>query len=122
MVFRYISEGNITSTGTKVIDVRAAVGSFFDGDYTVQLTYQEAIAFTGFTWDATIEEVGESPIYANYGTGAFTAPASFEFFISSQIPKMKVLTFITALFKMFNLTAFVEDDGNYICRYIGRVL
>ena len=105
------SEGNITSTGTKVIDVRAAVGSFFEGDYTVQLTYQEAIAFTGFTWDATIEEVGESPIYANYGTGAFTAPSSFEFFISSQIPKMKVLTFITALFKMFNLTAFVEDDG-----------
>ena len=105
------SEGNITSTGTKVIDVRAAVGSFFEGDYTVQLTYQEAIAFTGFTWDATIEEVGESPIYANYATGAFTAPASFEFFISSQIPKMKVLTFITALFKMFNLTAFVEDDG-----------
>ena len=105
------SEGNITSTGTKVIDVRAAVGSFFEGDYTVQLTYQEAIGFNGFTWDATIEEVGESPIYANYGTGAFTAPASFEFFISSQIPKMKVLTFITALFKMFNLTAFVEDDG-----------
>ena len=105
------SEGNITSTGTKVIDVRAAVGSFFEGNYTVQLTYQEAIGFNGFTWDATIEEVGESPIYANYGTGAFTAPASFEFFISSQIPKMKVLTFITALFKMFNLTAFVEDDG-----------
>ena len=105
------SEGNITSTGTKVIDVRAAVGSFFEGNYTVQLTYQEAIGFNGFTWDATIEEVGESPIYANYATGAFTAPASFEFFISSQIPKMKVLTFITALFKMFNLTAFVEDDG-----------
>ena len=31
--------------------------------------------------------------------------------IASQIPDMKVLDFLTGLFKMFNLTAYVNDDG-----------
>ncbi len=31
-------------------------------------------------------------------------------FVSEQIPDMKILNFLTGLFKTFNLTAFVEDD------------
>jgi len=31
--------------------------------------------------------------------------------IQENIPKMKVIDFLTSLFKMFNLTAFEEDDG-----------
>ena len=33
------------------------------------------------------------------------------FIIQQQIPEMKVIDFITSLFKMFNLTAFEQDDG-----------
>jgi hypothetical protein len=43
--------------------------------------------------------------------GTFTTSTTFEFTITQQIPKMKIIDFLTALFKMFNLTAFVEDDG-----------
>jgi len=32
--------------------------------------------------------------------------------VSDQIPDMKILNFLTALFKTFNLTAFVDDDVN----------
>jgi hypothetical protein len=41
----------------------------------------------------------------------FTVPAEFEFLPTKQIPTMKVIDFLTGVFKMFNLTAFVQDDG-----------
>ena len=31
--------------------------------------------------------------------------------MSDQMPNIKVLDFLTGMFKMFNLTAFVQDDG-----------
>jgi len=37
--------------------------------------------------------------------------SEFPFVISQQIPEMGVIEFLTGLFKMFNLTAFVEPDG-----------
>ena len=37
--------------------------------------------------------------------------AEFQFYPTQQIPEMKVLDFITGLFKTFNLTAYVQDDG-----------
>lgn len=44
-------------------------------------------------------------------TGAFTVDAEFEFVVSNQIPEIKTIDFLTGLFKMFNLTAFVQKDG-----------
>ena len=41
----------------------------------------------------------------------FTVPAEFEFLPTKQIPTMKVIDFLTGVFKMFNLTAYVQDDG-----------
>ena len=44
-------------------------------------------------------------------SSTFTAPAEIQFAITEQIPEMKVIDFLTGLFKMFNLTTFVEEDG-----------
>ncbi len=44
-------------------------------------------------------------------TGAFDVDAEFEFVVSNQIPEIKTIDFLTGLFKMFNLTAFVQEDG-----------
>ena len=41
----------------------------------------------------------------------FTVASTFEFLPTKQIPTMKILDFLTGLFKMFNLTAYVQDDG-----------
>jgi len=41
---------------------------------------------------------------------------TFEFVITEQIPKMKIIDFLSALFKMFNLTAFVDDTGTIVVR------
>jgi len=78
------------------------------GSYKVYLiTDETSIQVTDVDWDIT---------YAST-TLNFTTPSSFTitnelyFIISQQIPKMGVLEFLTALFKMFNLVAEVETDG-----------
>ena len=44
-----------------------------------------------------------------------TTSAIFQFAITQQIPKMKIIDFLTGIFQMFNLTAYVED-GTIIVR------
>lgn len=44
-----------------------------------------------------------------------TTSAIFTFQITEQIPKMKVIDFLTGIFQMFNLTAYVED-GTIVVR------
>jgi len=40
----------------------------------------------------------------------FQTNQNFEFNISQQMPKMKVIDFLSGLFKMFNLVAYIEND------------
>ena len=48
--------------------------------------------------------------YANHTITNYTYANSFNFSIEQQIPKMKVLDFLTSIFKMFNLIAYVEGS------------
>ena len=52
-----------------------------------------------------------------YHNNAFLSSNQFvEFNISQQIPKMKIIDFISGLFNMFNLTAYVDDLGVIVVR------
>ena len=44
-----------------------------------------------------------------FTSSQFITSTAFDFNIVEQIPEMKVIDFLTGLFNMFNLTAFVED-------------
>ena len=44
-------------------------------------------------------------------SGAFTLYTKLIFEISAQIPDIKTIDFLTGLFKMFNLVAYVKEDG-----------
>ena len=101
------SESGITST-SKVIDI----DSFWTtaAVYTVTLTYTSVLTFTNIEWDTRLID-GGTLITTTHDTGSYTAPTDFEFIISEQIPEIKVIDFLTGLFKMFNLTTFVEDSG-----------
>jgi len=48
--------------------------------------------------------------YANHTITNYTYANSFNFSLEQQIPKMKVLDFLTSIFKMFNLIAYVEGS------------
>jgi hypothetical protein len=79
--------------------------------YTVFIQSDANISFTNISWYVQYSEPF-SPVNENisYSTGSFTHVSAFDFTITQQIPEMKVIDFLTGLFKMFNLTAYVEDD------------
>jgi hypothetical protein len=99
------SDTNITST-YKAINLNSYSQS--GSTYTLTLTYAASITFTDIEWTLAYPPFSQNQFF---NTGSYTAPANFEFVISEQIPEIKVIDFLTGLFKMFNLTTFVEDDG-----------
>lgn len=80
------------------------------GDYTVFITATGSISFSSIVWRATFQEVGDPSTSIDYSTGSFSTNTAFTFNISQQIPDMKIIDFLTGIFKLFNLTAFVVND------------
>ncbi len=81
------------------------------GDYKLYITSTSAISFTNVIWSATLEEPFDPDVIVDYAAGAFTTSSEFIFDVALQTPEIKIIDFLTGLFKMFNLIAFVENDG-----------
>jgi hypothetical protein len=102
------SESNITDT-SKSINLTSYITNF--ATYNVTLTYTSVLTFTNIQWTTQYFQSGQGNTVTIHDTGSYIATADFEFVISEQIPEIKVIDFLTGLFKMFNLTTFVEEDG-----------
>ena len=83
------------------------------GSYTISIfsTSTNNIVFSDATDDGIEWNLlGKTPAWADtWKITTFTHTANFSFIVSQQIPKMKIIDFLTALFKMFNLTAYYDD-------------
>ena len=101
--FQVYTESNIISI-KKVINVKPFART--ESQYQVVLTYSTPITFTYIEWYFEAQNEDED----RYRTGSFTTTEDFEFIITQQLPEIKVIDFLTGIFRMFNLTAFVEDD------------
>ncbi len=101
------AESNITAT-SKTIDLTTFITN--QAQYTVTITYTSSFSFTDVKW-TTQYATPSGTVTTTHSTGSYIAPANFEFVISEQIPEIKVIDFLTGIFKMFNLVAFVEEDG-----------
>tara|TARA_R110001599_G_scaffold7619_1_gene36947 strand:- start:5 stop:2155 length:2151 start_codon:yes stop_codon:yes gene_type:complete len=98
------SEYDIISIN-KVIDL--GTYSQPNAQFTVILTYSDNITFTDIKWEYI--NYNNFPYFTeSYSTGSFDVENEFQFSISQQIPKMKVLDFLTSIFKMYNLIAYIE--------------
>ena len=119
-----------TNTGTVTIE-NGIVGlyNFYqnqdldDGTYTIDIRSEQLVSFAagGIKWTADVEERDEDNVtldgtvsFSNAAT--FSTSAVFEFNITQQIPKIKIIDFLSGMFKMFNLTAFVNDVGIVVVR------
>jgi len=78
------------------------------GDYTVLIESPLDITFSEIEWDITYRPSSSQIYTSNYPTGTFVFVSLFEFNMSQQIPEMKTIDFISGLFKMFNLTAYID--------------
>ena len=82
-----------------------------NSSYTIQVSSAQAITFDKADWSYTYYDSDiDSFVWETYTSSSFTIPVSINFNITQQIPKMKVLDFLTSLFKMFNLVAYVQGS------------
>ena len=78
------------------------------GEYTVLIASDDDITFSSIEWD--INYLSFNDTYDTADSGPYNYVSAFNFIISQQIPEIKVIDFLTGLFKMFNLTAYVENN------------
>ena len=99
----YSQSGIVTTDDT--IDLLYAAQS--GASYQVTISYSNAITFSNVTW--TVGYQGGQDVYT---VSNVVADPTFQFIINEQIPEIKVIDFVTGLFKMFNLTAESTDGIN----------
>lgn len=103
------SSGNVTGTQTKSI-TNAALNM----PYSLRITTAGTMTFnqTMFRGSGDLQDGGF--FIDSFYTGQYTLQGVFQHIISQQIPEMKVIDFVTSLFKMFNLVAYVDQDTDVI--------
>jgi hypothetical protein len=106
---------SLQKDGVEVVRFNDVVGNqvinqfTFDGDYTIYIESSADITFTKIEWYISYEQNVKT-----YSTGSYLHSDAFTFDITQQIPEMKVIDFLSGLFKTFNLTAYVEQNTNEI--------
>ena len=82
------------------------------GSYVTYIQSQNVISFTKLEYQLyyTLEPPDPPNTAIDvYSTTPFNTNNEFIFDIAQQIPEIKCIDFLTGIFKMFNLTAFIED-------------
>lgn len=105
-----------TPTSTVTLNPTPATGFYrvlisSDGAVTM-----DNVVFTvsgSFNYDADDFGTQATQTYTSQtaSSGAFTNPAISTFDVADQMPDIKVIDFVSGLFKMFNLVAFVNSSG-----------
>ena len=91
--------------------------------YSVQIASSTNMAFAPSSITMTVSwTTGTIGGFGNNGQMIFSNALTFsttafkEFNIQEQMPKMTIIEFLTGLFKMFNLTAYVDNTGTIVVR------
>tara|TARA_R100000935_G_scaffold41369_1_gene63051 strand:+ start:3172 stop:5373 length:2202 start_codon:yes stop_codon:yes gene_type:complete len=89
--------------------------------YTIEIRSDSPLTFNAnsIVWsiDFTQQDDGGLPADGNQvfkNQFDFTTTNVLDFNITQQIPKMSIIDFLTGLFQMFNLTAYVNDSGTIV--------
>ena len=96
-----------TFSGTAPSDV-AVSADLGNGTYNLKMIISETFTVTDVEFDAADLL---QPISGTFNSGSFTINATKSFSGTAQMPNMKVIDFLTGLFKVFNLTAYKQDNG-----------
>jgi hypothetical protein len=91
-------------------------GTLTVGSYYLNIRTATAMTFTNIQW--TFQGGVQQPaapngwenIFETSPSGEFNATLDFEFVITEQIPTIKTIDFMNGLFRMFNLTAYYDNQ------------
>ena len=94
----------LINNSTYTVEISGVGVSFNANDIDVQLNWLEPFGTPNFGSD----------LYHN--NASFQTQQDFQFNIVEQIPKMKIIDFLSGLFNLFNLTAYVDNLGTIVVR------
>ena len=83
------------------------------GNYIIEIVGSTAISFASFKWNlkdlSNVVGGGWENEWTNVAAG-FNFTTEFEFIIGQQMPNLKIIDFMNGLFKLFNLTAYFDNQ------------
>ena len=103
------SDSNFRNNSSYLIQFSSPLGIEFNaGDIEVEINYR--------ILNPPFPSTSGKDTYENNATVTIDANPDFQFVIAEQIPKMKIIDFLSGLFNMFNLTAYVDSTGTIVVR------
>ena len=100
----YLRTNNLSGTQT----INIGTPYMPQSAYTVTIESPSAITFSEVKWNVTSQF--QSGYSVDLFSGAVSVTEEFIFYPTQQLPEIKIIDFLTGLFKMFNLTAYLKDD------------
>ena len=85
-----------------------------DSSYTIYIQSNFNLTFSAIDFQVFRYIPNQTVPIKTYSTGIYSYAPSLEFDITQQIPDIKVIDFLSGLFKMFNLTAYIERNETQI--------
>ncbi len=79
------------------------------GTWTITLESVTSNTFSSVAWAFTSVQ-NQGSYSATITSSAVQINEIFSFFPTQQLPELKIIDFLTGLFKMFNLTAYIDND------------
>ena len=84
------------------------------GNYNVIIQSAQNVTFSEVTWDIGYRLLAGLEAFNTYTSAFFSHTNAFDFIITQQIPDLKCIDFLTGIFKMFNLTSYIDDDTDEV--------
>jgi hypothetical protein len=78
--------------------------------YQIYITTSGVLSFNSIQWQISDFVFGTGGGSYSFNNTTFSSSGVFLFNINRQMPDIKIIDFLSGLFKMFNLTAYVQDD------------
>ena len=86
-----------------------------NGQYNIFVTAETGIAFSSVIWEFD-GEFSNNPYTDTFTTSSFSITNDFDFLVKEQIPEITIMSFLTGLFRMFNLVAYVDKNYTIVVR------
>ena len=103
-----LNGGIYQTESNKVNNYSFSLNNMPNGNWTIVLESETSNTFSSVGWE--FDSVQNQGTYNETLTSsAVSITELFAFYPTQQLPEIKVLDFLTGLFKMFNLTAYVVD-------------
>jgi hypothetical protein len=84
------------------------------GNYNVIIQSAQNVTFSEVTWDVGYRLLAGLEAFNTYTSASFSHTNAFDFIITQQIPEIKCIDFLTGIFKMFNLTSYIDNDTDEV--------